>query len=153
MSDQFPASPYSTQLGDGSAARHSRSPSTAGSPDRQLTNAETGSIVNRTAPSPCLAVRFACPVGFAAMRTGGRPRVGTCKCVRTVCEQRTSPTRARSFYLGFDFDSWVVGPPHRFVDLLDRVVDGYLCESFLDGCDRDGDGDGGGDGPQVVHRW
>jgi hypothetical protein len=30
------------------------------------------------------------------------------------------------------------------VDLLDRVVDGYLCESFLDGCDRDGDGVGGG---------
>jgi hypothetical protein len=54
---------------------------------------------------------------------------------------------------GFDFDSWVVGPPHRFVDLLDRVVDGYLCESFLDGCDRDGDGDGGGDGSEVVHRW
>jgi hypothetical protein len=41
------------------------------------------------------------------------------------------------------------------VDLLDRVVDGYLCESFLDGrgVDGDGDGGGGGDGPEVVHRW
>jgi hypothetical protein len=39
------------------------------------------------------------------------------------------------------------------VDLLDRVVDGYLCESFLDGRGVDGDGGGGGDGPEVVHRW
>src|SRR6476619_7293294 len=54
---------------------------------------------------------------------------------------------------GFDFDSWVVGPPHRFVDLLDRVVDGHLCESFLDDGDGDGNGNGGRDGPEVVHRW